>query len=267
MTNPKNLPWFTFLPARWLGSNAVRKMNSSERGIYIMILANMWQYHSLPRDPWQLSKLLFTSYESTKKWLEKWSDLVATDESDESNFVVPSLDEIADFSEKTGARQSLHDSTGQDKTTTLQTDGKTKRDARQVSSSKAVFDPLVYEEGITSKSEREYSPEEVRRVLDYHFKHFPSTYWTDPAQGKITSANRLSQAIDTMWEQMPQDWTPLGPKQSKTKVFGDPACPKCRGKGFTTKQSGDPTDLSMYRIDCDCEKRIRRYKNKEWVDT
>lgn len=266
MTNPKNHPWFAFFPARWLGSSAVRKMSSSERGIYIMILANLWQYHSLPRDPWELSRVLFTNYESTKKWLENWSDLIVNDESDESHFVVPHLDEIADFSEKTGAPQSLQNSTGQKKTTTQQTDRKTKRVAKPVSDSKEGFDPLTYAEGITSKSGVEYPFEDVRRVLDYHFKCVPSAYWTDPAQGNITSVNRLSQAIDTMWEQVPEGWTPPEQKQPKTKVFGDPACLKCRGKGFTTKQSSDPINLNMYRIDCDCEKHTKVYKNNEWVD-
>lgn len=266
MTNPRSLPWFAFFPARWLGSSVVRKMSSSERGIYIMILANLWQYHSLPRDPWELSRVLFTNYESTKKWLENWSELIVNDESEKSHFVVPHLDEIADFSEKTGAAQSLQNSTGKNKTATPQTKRKSKRVAKLVSNSKVGFDPLLYAVGITSKSGVEYPSQDVRRVLDYHFKYVPSAYWADPTQGNITSVSRLSQAIDTMWEQMPDDWTRPEPKQPKTKVFGDPACLKCRGKGFTIKQSADPMDLDMSRIECDCGKHTKVYKNSEWVD-
>jgi hypothetical protein len=124
----------------------------------------------------------------------------------------------------------------------------------------------VYEEGITSKSGVEYPSQDVRRVLDYHFKFVPSAYWMNAAQGNITSVSRLSQAIDKMWEQVPEDWTRPEPKQPKTKVFGDPDCLKCRGKGFTIKQSADPMDLDMTRLECDCEKRTKVYMNSEWVD-
>lgn len=111
------------------------------------------------------------------------------------------------------------------------------------------FDPLTFDGSVTAaKSGKAYSSIEVRRILDYHFKHNRSEYWTDPAKGNITSLSRLAQAIDTMAEQVPIDWTPPAPKPPRPK--GDPNCRKCFGRGLVTVRSN--TDLSQMAEPCGC---------------
>jgi hypothetical protein len=79
-----------------------------------MILAGVWQYGSLPTDPWKLSKLLNIRYEVTTRWLQEWSKLVVcvehgcsehvvAVESPCSQCVVPKLQNFAETLRKNGA--------------------------------------------------------------------------------------------------------------------------------------------------------------------
>ena len=127
--NPKGLPWFPFYVAAWLGSPDVLAMRDAERGIYMQLLANVWLYGSVPADPWKLSQVLHTRYETTTKWLQKWSHLVAVVESSRSGrvavvesscsrLVVPKLQEFAETLEKNAPLkiQSRRDETRVDET-------------------------------------------------------------------------------------------------------------------------------------------------------
>lgn len=127
-------------------------------------------------------------------------------------------------------------------------------DEATVSASKG-FAPSTFNGSVTAvKSGKTYPPVEVRRILDYIFVHKVnpklSEYWIDPAKGNITSASRLAQAIHTMAEQVPADWTPPAPKPIRPK--GDPNCRKCFGRGLASNRSAN--DLSMSAVPCECTK-------------
>lgn len=86
----------------------------AERGFYISLMCLCWQYQSFPSDPWQLSKLLHTRYETTTRWLQKWSHLVATLESDCSRCVVPQVQVCSELLEKNGGRRGTEQNRGDD---------------------------------------------------------------------------------------------------------------------------------------------------------
>lgn len=97
--NPTNsaelsLPWFKFWANRWLGSETVSGMSLAEQGLFVRILCAQRVYGPLPRDPWKLSKMLGTRVETTTRWLQKYSDLIADAEQTSSKFVVPKMEEL-----------------------------------------------------------------------------------------------------------------------------------------------------------------------------
>jgi hypothetical protein len=89
------LPWFKFWPHRWIGSATVQRMSMSARGLYITMMAYQWVLGSLPRDPWQLGKLLGVDCRTTVRWLELYSDLTVNVQSSSSHFTLPKLEELA----------------------------------------------------------------------------------------------------------------------------------------------------------------------------
>ena len=97
LINPENKPWIPIDVRKWLNSEDVTSMSDSERGIYSQIVFSLWLHGSLPVDPWKLSKLLQTRYESTTRWLQKYAHLVVVLESDGSRFVVPKVQKITEI--------------------------------------------------------------------------------------------------------------------------------------------------------------------------
>lgn len=96
-------PWFKFWAVRWFNSETITKMSCSERGFFIQLIAACWIFGEVTRDPWRLSQLLHVRYETTTKWLHKWSHLVVDGESGCSYLVVPKLDELQVLMRKSGA--------------------------------------------------------------------------------------------------------------------------------------------------------------------
>jgi hypothetical protein len=149
--NPNGYPWFAFDVRRWLNSDSVTRMNDSQRGVYVQILATLWLNNTpLPCDPWMLSRKIGCRFENAKKFMKSCSHLVviveptcsehvvgveptcrqcvADLESPRSRFVVPQLLQIADFTEDTGFglgphNNTLHNNTGENSTLTLLNEG------------------------------------------------------------------------------------------------------------------------------------------------
>ena len=123
----------------------------------------------------------------------------------------------------------------------------------------APFDPLSYAQPVTGKSGTVYPAEQVRRILDYHFKHSDNPFWKS-----IDSVARLRGAIDSMSAQVPADWTAPAPPHPKTRLAGDPACRSCRGRGSVGKRMEG--SLARYSVACEaCEKHEETLVNGQWV--
>lgn len=89
-----SLPWFKFWANRWLGSETVSGMTLAEQGVFLRILCAQHVYGPLPKDLWKLSKLLGIRYETTTRWLQRYSALTADAEHASSKFVVPKMEEL-----------------------------------------------------------------------------------------------------------------------------------------------------------------------------
>jgi hypothetical protein len=73
--------WFKFYSARWLGSEDVMQMSATERGVYISLMAAYHQYGPLPSNRLMLARLLQIDYRTIAKWLQKWANLVVSEQS------------------------------------------------------------------------------------------------------------------------------------------------------------------------------------------
>ena len=86
--------WFPFISKSWLDSQTVQLMTSAERGVYIQLLAGYHHYGYLPKNVWDLCKLLHIHYETATHFLRKYSRFTTDSLQDCSKFVVPILDEM-----------------------------------------------------------------------------------------------------------------------------------------------------------------------------
>jgi hypothetical protein len=276
-------------------------MTSSEEGLYIRMLAFQWMYDELPADPKQLGKLLGRDPRQVTSFMKNWGDKLfpkirqtAGDfcnplqsaangsdslQSSEDGCKVrnPKLHFLAISKGKFGLDdvQSRADSDGEE--------NKPHAAAKQVvvavsskqcvpvsssmtspASGKTDFDPLTFDEEITSRTGKVYPSERVRQILLNLFVYHPSEYWTDPAHGNITSESRLCTAIDAMAEQVPEDWQPPAPKKPKTRMVGDSNCMKCRGQGMQDKRT--PGSLVIETIQCNCTKHEQVCEGGQWID-
>lgn len=74
-------PIFPIIWQDWESDPDMQQMSVAEEGFFFRFLRKQWVLGELPADPWRLSRLLNTKYETTKKWLQKWSHLVVRVES------------------------------------------------------------------------------------------------------------------------------------------------------------------------------------------
>lgn len=92
MAKPKTTtsipPYIPIFWAEWDGSPDVQRMSLAEEAFYFRFLRKQWILDELPSDPWALSVLLHARYETTTKWLSKWSHLVVKAERKCSEHVV-----------------------------------------------------------------------------------------------------------------------------------------------------------------------------------
>ncbi len=113
-TEPGVLPWFKFWANRWMSSTTVNGMTLNQQAIYVRILCGIHMYGKLPRDPWQLSKLIGTPYKSTALWMQSYSHLTVDEQSNDSEnaedgksngtyFTVPKMEELQELSRKSSA--------------------------------------------------------------------------------------------------------------------------------------------------------------------
>ena len=69
----KGSPWFPFYPRDFLGDPNVLALGNAEIGIYILLLAAMWQEGgTLPNDPQYLRKLVRTE---GRWWKRRWDSV------------------------------------------------------------------------------------------------------------------------------------------------------------------------------------------------
>jgi hypothetical protein len=290
--NPKNKPWFPFYTAAWLGSGTVINMSMGERGIYITLMALCWQHGDLPWDEKTLARLLVIDKRTVRAFMDKYVSLVEdSGDSPESpgeepripgiprNVVLPKLHDFA---------MTLAKNASDDNTEERREDKKEKREEQKPSVPivsvtekkntpvpvkdeipvpvKNGFDPLTYSEPVTSTKgdALEYPSEDVHRILLYHLKYHPSDFWT----GKVSSSADVARHITTMHDQMVkdagEDWTPPEAKKPLTRMVGDPACLKCRGRGKVGVLQKD--GLTRVTTDCTCEKHQQVAKGREWVN-
>jgi hypothetical protein len=108
------LPWFKFWANRWMSSPTVNGMTLNQQAIYVRILCGIHMYGKLPREPWQLHKLIGTPYKATKLWMESYSHLTVDVQSNDSEsevevksnsiqFTVPKMEELQELSKKSSA--------------------------------------------------------------------------------------------------------------------------------------------------------------------
>jgi hypothetical protein len=113
-TEPGVLPWFKFWGNRWMSSSNVNGMTLTQQAIYVRVLCGIHMYGKLPRDPWQLSKLIGTPYKSTALWMQSYSHLTVDAQSNDSEnaedgksdgtyFTVPKMEELQELSRKSSA--------------------------------------------------------------------------------------------------------------------------------------------------------------------
>jgi hypothetical protein len=69
-------PHIPLLWRDWESSPDIRSMSMTQRGIYLSILIKCWIFGDVPRDPWQLHKLIGADYKSTVRLLEQYSHLL-----------------------------------------------------------------------------------------------------------------------------------------------------------------------------------------------
>lgn len=295
LTENRGWTWFQFDAKNWVTSRDILNMTSSEEGLYIRMLAFQWMYDELPADPRQLAKLLGRDPRQVTGFMKKWGDKLFPKIRQTSEDSCNPLQSAANGSESLQSSEhgckvrnpKLHFlaiSKGKfgldDVQSRADTDGNEEENkppaaampfAVAVSSKQSVpasgktgFDPLTFEAEITSRTGKVYPAERVRQILSCLFLHHPSEYWTDPAQGNITSVSRLRTAIDAMAEQVPEDWQPPAPKKPKTRTVGDLNCMKCRGQGVQDNRA--PGSLVIETIQCDCTKHEQVYEGGQWVD-
>lgn len=113
-SEPGLLPWFKFYANRWMSSPTINGMTLTQQAIYVRILCGIHMYGKLPRDPWQLAKLIATNYKSTALWMQSYSHLIADAQSNSSEnaadgksngtyFTVPKMEELQELSRKSSA--------------------------------------------------------------------------------------------------------------------------------------------------------------------
>jgi hypothetical protein len=113
-TEPGVLPWFKFFATRWMSSPTVNGMTLNQQAIYVRILCGIHMFGKLPRDPWQLHKLIGTPYKSTELWMRSYSHLTVDVQSNDSEteaevkskrtqFTVPKMEELQELSKKSSA--------------------------------------------------------------------------------------------------------------------------------------------------------------------
>jgi hypothetical protein len=114
VTEPGVLPWFKFWANRWMSSSSVNSMTLNQQAIFVRILCGIHMYGKLPRDPWQLHKLIGTPYKSTALWMQSYSHLTVDAQSNDSEnaadgksngtyFTVPKMEELQELSRKSSA--------------------------------------------------------------------------------------------------------------------------------------------------------------------
>src|SRR6267378_5693907 len=111
-----SLPWFKFWGTRWLGSESVNGMTLAEQGVFVRLLCAQHIYRTLPRDSWQLSKLLGIRYEAATRWLQKHSSLTADADGRSSQFVVPKMTKLQ-LTLKKSTADRVGDETREDEST------------------------------------------------------------------------------------------------------------------------------------------------------
>lgn len=276
--NQKNLPWFPFYTAAWLGSATVSKMTMTERGIYVTLMSMCWQYGSVQWDKKTLSKQLGIDPRTLGGFMEKYMNLTQTLHEGSMEVTLPKVQDFALTLAKNGSGEMTEERRGDEKTRDEKKTSVASVSSAQTtklpspsqsvtpSRSKPSFDPLTYSEPVISaKGERlEYPSEDVHHALVYHFKHKPSQFWID----RVTSAAVLPRYIDTMYEQMVRDvgehWTPPAAKAPVTRTVGDPSCRRCRGRGRVTVEASNG---DRHSETCTaCEPRLQVAKGTEWVD-
>lgn len=113
-TEPGILPWFKFWANRWMSSPTVNAMTMHQQAIFVRILCGLHMHGKLPRDPWQLHKLIGTPYKSTELWMQSYSHLTVDVQSNDcesearvkskcAQFTVPKMEELQELSKKSSA--------------------------------------------------------------------------------------------------------------------------------------------------------------------
>ena len=111
---PGVLPWFKFWGNRWMSSSTVNRMTLTQQAIYVRILCGIHMFGKLPRDPWDLHKIIGTPYKSTELWMRSYSHLTVDAQSSDSEhavngksngsyFTVPKMEELQELSRKSSA--------------------------------------------------------------------------------------------------------------------------------------------------------------------
>src|SRR5580700_7260139 len=68
-------PFIPLLWQDWQSSPSVRSMTMTQQGIYLNILIHQWVYGDFPRNAWELSRTLNSSYDTTLRLLSDYSHL------------------------------------------------------------------------------------------------------------------------------------------------------------------------------------------------
>lgn len=114
LTEPGLKPWFKFWANRWMSSPTVSGMTLNQQAIFVRILCGIHMYGKLPRNPWQLHKLIGTPYKATALWMQSYFHLTVDVQSKCSEsevevkskctqFTVPKMEKLQELSKKSSA--------------------------------------------------------------------------------------------------------------------------------------------------------------------
>ena len=291
------------LPINWLDWESdphVKQMDEMMEGIYLRIILHLWKYDQFEFNYTRLAgDLRIKDPRRVRSWMEKYGHLFRCVQCE--GVPIPRWDHAADLQQscsycaadlrkrcKCAASEAVFvqnlklknykdtaiSGSRRDTNKQINEINETRNippsfSSLQTETTIAVrkgFDPLNFSEGITSnKSEVDYTPVLVQKILRYHFKMKPSDFWAE----RVVSAVALANHIDTMHSQMlkdvGEDWELPAPKQKKTYTRGDPKCKRCHGAGLIVQRS--TTNLDKFSVPCsDCKQHEQIKVNGEWVD-
>jgi hypothetical protein len=114
LSEPGLKPWYKFWANRWMSSPTVNGMTLNQQAIFVRVLCGIHMYGKLPRDPWQLHKLIGTPYKATALWMQSYfhltvdvqsnrSESEAEGKSKRTQFTVPKMEELQVLSKKSSA--------------------------------------------------------------------------------------------------------------------------------------------------------------------